>query len=50
MREKQVIESKGHTVPHHLPLSSLSTVKEERFAFAVDGEATDATIDGWAGG
>src|SRR6267143_2504286 len=48
--EEDLGERKAHPVAHHLALGAFAALEQERFAFAMDGEARDVPFDCGPGG
>jgi hypothetical protein len=49
MREEDFRQRKAHAVAHHLALGAFAAFEEERFAFAMDGQARDVSFYSRAG-
>ncbi len=50
MCEEEIVKGERDAVAHHLPLRTLSTIKQKSLAFSNDGERTDPSFDGRSGG
>ncbi len=50
MREEDLIEREGDAVFHHLPLSTLAAVEQQRFSLASEGEGGNIPLHRRAGG
>src|SRR5437773_2245116 len=48
MREENLRQRKAHPVAHHLALGALTTLEQERLAFAREGHGGDVALDSWS--
>src|SRR5207244_5911161 len=50
MREENLRQRKAHPVAHHLALGALTTLEQQRLAFAREGHGGDVALDSWSRG
>src|SRR5438046_4864126 len=48
MREEDLRQRKAHPVAHHLALGALTTLEQQRLAFAHEGHGGDVALDSWS--
>src|SRR2546422_7979518 len=48
MREENLRQRKAHPVAHHLALGALTTLKQQRLAFAHESHGGDVALDSWS--